>query len=317
VSPAPVSATTVAANRFVAEHLDEARSLGERLPALVGDPRAFAATLGSGYASLGDPVYVTGVRSVTPGLGPIFGVRQPLMQTAHRAFSRGSKRAPAAAQLDCVAQLFHEEHRELRWFALWMLGRLLADEPDRVWGFLREGAAQADEWITVDTLAHPWGEGILADPARWDELERLLASPSRWERRLVGSTVATMPHKRAGKVQGPVIRDRGLALMGRLIGDAEPDVQKALSWALRSLADVDRPAATAFLDQEARTARAAADGNRAWVIRDTFNKLAAADAARLRTELDGIRRRPGAPSTSLAAASAASAAHTARRSSAP
>jgi 3-methyladenine DNA glycosylase AlkD len=309
-SPA-ASPVTAASNRFVAAHLPAARELGRRLPALVSDPDAFAGTLTAGFTSLGDPVYAAGVRSVTPGLGPVFGVRQPLMAAAHREFRRGSRQVPASQLLDCAARLFHEEHRELRWFAIWILGRGLSVDPDRTWQLLRQAAGCADEWITVDTLAHPWGEGILAEPDRWSELDRLLVSPSRWERRLVGSTVATMPHGGAARTHGPIIRERGLALMARLIGDAEPDVQKALSWALRSLADLDRPATTAFLDAEARTARATADGHRAWVIRDTLNKTAAPDAARLRAELDGIRRRPGAPSTSLAAtASAAPAART-------
>jgi hypothetical protein len=90
--------------------------------------------------------------------------------------------------------------------------------------------------------------------------------------------------------------------MAQLIGDEEPDVQKALSWALRSLADLDRPATTSFLEREAQIARATGDGHRAWVIRDTLTKLAAPDAAGLRAALEGIRRRPGLASTSLAAA---------------
>ena len=43
-------------------------------------------------------------------------------------------------------------------------------------------------------LAHPYGTGIPAEPYRWAELEQLVYSPSRWERRLVGSTIATMTH---------------------------------------------------------------------------------------------------------------------------
>jgi hypothetical protein len=47
------------------------------------------------------------------------------------------------------------------------------------------------------------------------------------------------------------------------------------------------------------------DGHRAWVIRDALTKLDPAHAAGLRARLDGLRRRPGAPSTSAAAATAA------------
>ena len=55
------------------------------------------------------------------------------------------------------------------------------------------------------------------------------------------------------------------------------------------------------------TARAVetADGHRAWVIRDTLPKLDPAIAGELRLALAGIRKRPGAASTSDASATAA------------
>jgi 3-methyladenine DNA glycosylase AlkD len=303
MSPTSTSPVTAASTRFVAEHLDAARALGERLPALVGDPGAFAAALRAGFASLGDPVYTAGVRSVTPGLGPVFGVRQPLMEAVHRSIKRGTRQTAPALLLDCAARLFDEEQREMRWLGIWMLSRLLPAEPDRAWLLLRKAAALADEWITVDTLAHPWGEGVLRDPARWAELDRLVGSPSRWERRLVGSTLATMPFAPRGLgARDPVVARRALEFVERLIGDAEPDVQKALSWALRSLLLVDAAAVTHFLDTQTAAARAGGDGYRAWVIRDTLPKLPTETAARLRRELEGIRRRPGAPATSLALA---------------
>ena len=90
-----------------------------------------------------------------------------------------------------------------------------------------------------------------------------------------------------------------------MIGDDQPDVQKALSWALRSLVVVDPDAVAAFVTDEAETARTTGDGHRAWVVRDTLHKLPAPIAADIRARLDGIRRRPGAPSTSRAAATAA------------
>ena len=99
-----------------------------------------------------------------------------------------------------------------------------------------------------------------------------------------------------------VIR-RGLELVGQLIGDAEPDVQKALSWALRELARVDPARVGAFCRVEADRAAATGDGHRAWVLRDALAKLPA-DADAIRTVLAGVRRAPGAPSTSVAAATA-------------
>jgi hypothetical protein len=104
--------------------------------------------------------------------------------------------------------------------------------------------------------------------------------PSRWERRLVGSTIATIPFVNRTAGRDPVVARRGLELLGLLVGDAEPDVQKALAWAYRSMAMID-PAATAVaLEGEARLAAETTDGHRAWVIRDALTKLDPAHAAR-------------------------------------
>jgi hypothetical protein len=94
-----------------------------------------------------------------------------------------------------------------------------------------------------------------------------------------------------------------LTLIKSLIGDSEPNVQKALSWALRSWNEVDQEGVAQFVREEARTAKANDDGNRAWVIRDalTWPGTQADLAQEIRAQLEGVRRR-GGPSTSEASA---------------
>jgi hypothetical protein len=287
---AGTSATTLASNAFVAEHKDLAVALGQRLAGLVNDPAALVAAMAQGFLDLADPIYAEGSRTIAPGLGPILGVRMPLLEAAHKAFKRGTLHAPTPLLIDVVDRLLREELRELRWFGIWELGRLLPKDPEQAWWLLRRAAGESDEWITVDTLAHPYGEGILRDPERWIELERLVESRSRWERRLVGSTLATMPHTNYPGGRDPLVVGRGLELIGKLMGDPEPDVLKALSWALRACVVIDPSATIAFVDEQALMASRNLDGNRAWVVRDTLSKLPN-DAERLRRMLEGIRRR--------------------------
>ena len=285
----------------IAEHAARATKLGAVLAAEVSDPAAFASRLAGAFRSLADPEYRDGQAFVAPGIGPTHGVRTPLQVALRRAFERGTRKASTSELLQVADRLLREPEREARWFAISTLQRTLPAEPERAWQLLRRAAAEADDWITIDNLAHPFGQGILAESYRWAELEQLTVSPSRWERRLVGSTIATMPsvNRRAGRE--PEVAARSLAILATLIGDAEPDVQKALSWAYRSMARVDLSATTAALEREARLAGETDDGHRAWVIRDSASKLAPADAARLKELLAGIRRRAGAPSTSAAA----------------
>jgi 3-methyladenine DNA glycosylase AlkD len=299
------SAVTVASNLFVAAHKDRAAALGDELGGLVGRPAAFVSALEAGLASVADPVVDEGIHRVTPGLGSVIGVRLPLLEAAHRRFERSTRNATADELFAVTERLIDHPQSEIRWFGMWNLERLLRLDSERAWQLMRRASHEAGEWITIDTLAHPYGAGVLLEPRRWWELQSLLHSPSRWERRLVGSTLATMPHvKRVPGNRDKSVATKGLALIGQLIGDDEPDVQKALSWALRTLAEIDPADVAAFIEREATAARNADDGHRAWVLRDSLNKLPEETAGRVRIVLAGIRRKPGAPSTSRAAIAA-------------
>jgi 3-methyladenine DNA glycosylase AlkD len=302
---APQSEVTARAVAFVAARRDRAEQLGRALAENISDPEAFATDLGAAMTELADPEYLEGEQRVAPGLGPVLGVRWPLNAAIARGFRNATRRDSPTQLLFIADRLFRESYLEIRWFAFGLLERTVRHEPERSWQLLRRAAREAGDWITVDTLAHPVGLGILLEPYRWAELEQLVFSPSRWERRLVGSTIATIPYVDRKLGRQPEVAVHGLGLIEQLMGDDEPDVQKALAWALRSLVVVDAEAVRDFCLSEAALARQQADGHRAWVVRDVVPKLDTATADGIRTELAGIRRKPGAPSSSKAAATAA------------
>ncbi len=261
--------------------------------------------LQDGLPALADPEYLDGQRRIAPGIGEVVGVRNPLLTAVARGLRSATKGDRPSTLLDIADHLQRQRPLELHWLANDLLDRAIGSEPERAWQLVRREAKAAGDWITVDNLAHVVGRGILAEPYRWAELEQLVYSPSRWERRLAGSTVATIPFvdRKAGRT--PQVVSRGLGIVGDLIGDREPDVQKSLSWALRNLLSVDRDAATAFLERETAYAAEHHDGHRAWVIRDTFEKLHPDTAAQMRAALASVRRHADAPSTSRASATAA------------
>jgi len=289
------SPSTERARAFVASRLERAEALGRGLGDLVQDPSDVAAALRTALEELADPEYLAGQQFVAPGIGPTHGVRTPLLGALGRGFHATTRGDSPATLLFVADRLLGEREREARWFAIGILERTLPREPERSWQLLRRASRQADDWITVDTLAGVTAAGLLHEPYRWAELEQLVYAPSRWERRLVGSTIATIPFVNQTAGRDAAVAARGLELLGLLIGDAAPDVQKALAWAYRSMALVDLAATTAALEAETALAAATADGHRAWVVRDALEKLDPADATRIRTRLEGIRRRPGAP----------------------
>lgn len=299
------SSTTERARAFVAANRERATELGRAVADHVHEPDALAAALRRALHELADPSYRSGQRLIAPGIGPTHGVRNPLLAALGRGFRSATRHDSSTTLLLAADRLLREPEMEARWFALGILGQTLPRETERTWLLLRRAGREAGDWITVDTLAHLVALGVLREPYRWAELEQLVLSPSRWERRLVGSTIATMPFadRRAGRSRE--VAARGLAILEQLIGDAEPDVQKALAWAYRSLILVDPLATTAALEAETAIAAHDGDGHRAWVVRDTLGKLPRDEATALRARLAGIRRHAGDPSTSHAAATAA------------
>lgn len=303
--PAPTSEVTARAVAFVAEHKPEAETLGASLADLANDPEAFAVALTAGLERLADPAYLAGQQRVAPGIGPVYGVRWPLIAAVSRGFRNATRKDRPTPLLFIADRLFAEPHLELRWFAFGLLERTLPIETERTWQLLRRAAREAGDWITIDDLAHPYAKGIAAEPYRWAELEQLVFSPSRWERRLIGSTIATLTHVDRRRGRDPQVVRHALPLLGQLMGDAEPDVQKALSWAYRSLATIEPGATTEALRAETERAAHTDDGHRAWVIRDTRAKLEPAVSDEFRARLAGIRKRAGAPTTSIAAETSA------------
>ena len=299
------SETTARAVAFVAAHRDPAEALGTSLAEFSNDPDAFATALTRGLAGLADPEYLAGQQRVAPGIGAVHGVRWPLLAAVQRGFRTATRRDRPTPLLFLADRLFRERELEARWFAFGLLERTLATETERTWQLLRRAAREAGDWITVDSLAHPYAKGNAGESYRWAELEQLVYSPSRWERRLVGSTIATMTHVDRRRGRDPDVAVHALPLLAQLMGDAEPDVQKALAWAYRSLTVVDAAATEAALSAEAERAATTGDGHRAWVIRDTLAKLTPATAESLRARLAGIRKHAGAPATSAAAEAAA------------
>ena len=302
VAPSPTTARAVA---FVAERRERAEEIGRSLAEHSNDPDGFAAALGRGWVELADPEYHEGQHRVAPGLGAVHGVRWPLLAAVERGFRATTKGLRPTPLLFISDRLFREPELENRWFAFGLLERTLTSETERTWQLLRRAAREADDWITVDSLARPYGHGVAQEAYRWAELEQLVYSPSRWERRLVGSTIATMTHGGHRTGRDPELPARAIAILAQLMGDAEPDVQKALSWAYRSLAPLDHAATEAALRSETERAAATGDGHRAWVIRDSLSKLDPAVADEFRERLAGIRKRPGAGPTSAAAETSA------------
>ena len=277
--------------------------MGEALGELTDQPEEFVKVAREGLTALADEAYAKEQARVTPGAGAIFGVRNPLLAAVNRQVRAALKQGSPSSALWLAERLVTEPEREFTIIAHTCLLTSLPDDPERTWQLMRGLARAAHEWISVDSLGELYAAGVLRETYRWAELEQLVYSASRWERRLVGATIARLPYELKGTDRSRLLNSPSLTLIESLLGDAEPDVQKSLSWALRSWLEVDPNGVRELIRAQAADAQRTNDGHRAWVLRDALTApLIDADfAAEIRARLDGVRRDGRAPATSKAA----------------
>ena len=293
---------------FVAAHLDEATTLGERLADLIDQPVEYLVELSEGLEDLAEPAYLELVTRACPQTPARYLVRGALSEAMAKPVKAALREGSSISALQLAHVLVAAEHRDLRLHANEPLRRALPEDPEMSWQLMRRLGRAAEDWIATDSLADLWARGVLAEDFRWAELEQLLYSRQTYERRLVPATLATLPH-RVPKTQRDSLRpkavERALELIRQLMGDAEVMVQKALSWAVREWTAIDQRATSALLLQETDIAAENEDGARAWVIRDSLSKQPPELATELKSRLEGIRRDAKAPSTSIASTHAA------------
>jgi len=223
---------------------------------------------------------------------------RPVAETLARALDEGS---PTLA-LSLAQRLAVEPARDARLIALRVLRRPLAADPERAWQLLRRIGREADDPALQPALADLLARGVLAERFRWAELEQLVYSDRAHERALVGAAIARIPAVLPRAARASWDPAPALALIGELIGDADPLVRRSLARALRVAARQDPGVAGAWLAAEAELAAEGPDANRAVVVRQALTALPDRPAAAIRVRIAGVRRRPGPPSTSRAAA---------------
>ena len=177
------------------------------------------------------------VAAVKRDLAALAEWKTPAIRRVRRTYAKALSQAPAAMVTRLVVKLAASGDWARRVVAFELLA---SHQP----AFNALDAATIDrlssglsDWGSVDlfgvTISGPaWREGLLSDRT----ISRWVKSPDRWRRRLaLVSTVPLNARSRGGG--GDTVRT--LRVCRALIGDRDPMVVKAMSWALRELAKRD------------------------------------------------------------------------------
>ena len=169
----------------------------------------------------------------------------PSIRRVRRQYSREIRGCQPALVLDVATRLV--ETRRLRWVAYELIRHHKPTFEMLTDATIERIGQGLDSWQSVDafgcTLSGPaWRIGNLSD----ETVHRWTASGDVWWRRAaLVSTVGLNTRARGGTGDAP----RTLAVCRLLADDHEDMVQKAMSWALRTLVVHDREAVGGFLEE--------------------------------------------------------------------
>lgn len=175
----------------------------------------------------------------------MIGIKVPEMRLMMKSILPEIKNLDYDSQINLALELIGTGIFEAQQFAFLMIG-----EDKKMMNILtREDALKfkvnLDNWCSVDTYccyisSVLWRQGKFSD----DEIRSWAFAENFWERRCaVVSTVPLNTKARGGK--GDTVRT--IDICSLLVSDKHQMVQKAISWALRSLIAFDRKAVETFM----------------------------------------------------------------------
>lgn len=168
-----------------------------------------------------------------------WGVALPNMDVAIRQ-TLGDLSQEGALTL--CRRLWREPVWDLKIVAGRILGRTSVAPDANVWSFVTERMPDLDGWAVADNLASAASRCLIEDSCRLDAVEAWIESPHLWTRR--AALVFTLPW-----TKGEREPERMLRWAGRLSGDREWFIQKAVGWWLRELSKRDPLRVRRFLTE--------------------------------------------------------------------
>ena len=180
--------------------------------------------------------------TIAPSAVPHLGIRVPALRAAVLEFARAHRDLGAADAAGILDRLARTKRREELLFGTFLLARFQRRFDASLWKRLPRWLAALDNWETCDQLASGVVAPLVAaDPSRVSELVRWASHRSRWVRRCAAATAANLNHAGRGMAA------ETLAVCEQLMTETDPDVIKAVGWALRDATGSDAHAVAAFL----------------------------------------------------------------------
>ncbi|MBK8920445.1 MAG: DNA alkylation repair protein [Saprospirales bacterium] len=192
------------------------------------------------FGANGDPTVAQGQMAYMRHQFAYFGLKMPAWTVLTKALHHAEGLPDGAALQELARLCFDDEHREMQYFALQTVEKMLKKQPPEFIGFLEELILTKSWWDTVDWIAKLVGLHFRRYPdlirpvtGRW------MASGELWLQRVC--LIFQLNYK--DETDADLLFD----YVRRVAGSKEFFLQKGAGWALRQYSKTDPEAVRRFL----------------------------------------------------------------------
>jgi len=211
----------------------------------MSDVPSLVAEITERLSQAADPARLEWAKENYPTAMQVLGVKVPDMRPVVIDLSKRLRPAPAEQVIALAQALADTDIFECRKVGYEILSRHKTAMATLDTEAIERLGRGNDNWIAVDTLAGLvagpiWREGQIPD----EVVRNWTVSEDRWWRRTAVVCTVALNQKARGGAGDP---ERTLDICGRVAGEQDPMMAKALSWALRELAKRDPAPVQVFL----------------------------------------------------------------------
>jgi hypothetical protein len=190
---------------------------------------SLAAAIRKGLQAASDPAYRDSIARLVPGIRT-WGVRVPVLRTEAAEAAKGDP-PPTFEEACALLDRFTEEGwRDEILFATFLVARFRRQIPTLPWKTVARWAERVDNWETCDQIAMGIAAPrVAAAPAEGIRgLKQLARAASPWTRRFAVATAAALNQR------GRSFPAETLEICELLVDEKDPNVRKAVAWAMRA-----------------------------------------------------------------------------------
>ncbi len=218
----------------------------------------------SALEDLKDPERLEFAKRSYPTAMKVIGVTVPNEKVVLKALKDQTKKHTVREKIELAKALVNTGIFECQHIAYEYLGKDKKALSELTPADIDDLDRNLDNWVSVDCfsaylLGYAWRENIVDT----EKVRSYLKAEDFWRRRVpVVATVALNQKARGGKGDAP----RTLDICERVVNDHADMINKALSWAIRELAKIDKEPVVEFIEKHA-------DSLHPRVLREVGNKL--------------------------------------------